>query len=269
MTDSHVGLSMGSRSEGKSTMAARMLAGQAEGWPEGFTGWTAVPGYYCEVTDGQPDGRGQVRSVDRQASNGKQVIGKVLDQRLNNRGYPIVDVYDHQGVRCTRTVHSLQMAAFEPDQPPGTQVRHYDDVSTNNKWAPGGEANCGPGNPGNLVYGTPRQNIDDGMRNNPAAPKPPPRLCAPHGAPVARGSATRCPECVRLVGIKGAELLRTGLSREAAAAELGYASPDGLHKLAIRYGGYVEPPATAPPRLSHRVMATVRHWLHFGGGDTR
>ena len=31
----------------------------------------------------------------------------------------------------------------------------------------GGEANCGPGKPGNLVYGTPKENAADKLRNVP------------------------------------------------------------------------------------------------------
>jgi hypothetical protein len=228
--------------------------------------WTAVPGYYCEVTDGQPDGNGQARSIDRKTANGRQVKGTVLAQRLSNRGYPVVDVYDYQGARFTRTVHSLQMLAFEGPCPPGQQVRHYNDVSTDNRWAPGGEASCGPGKPGNLVHGTEKQNRIDGMRNSPAAPKPPPRLCEPHGNPVARGSKSRCHECVVEMGKDGAELLRMGLSREAAAAELEYPSPDGLWNLAVKYGGYVEPPPPRP-RLSHRVITTVRSRLRRSRSD--
>ena len=231
--------------------------------------WTAVPGYYAEVTDGQPDGRGQARSVDRQAQGGRRVTGRVLSQRISSRGYVLVDVYNHEGVRETKTLHSLQMLAFEGPCPPGKQVRHYDDVSTNNRWAPGGEANCGPGKPGNLVYGTPKENIADGMRNNPAAAKPPPRLCVPHGVPVTRGSSTRCHECVVQLGRAGATLLRAGHSREDAANALAYSSPDGLYKLAVKYGGYTELPPAGPPRRSRRVMATVRHWLRFGRGDSR
>jgi hypothetical protein len=229
--------------------------------------WTAVPGYYCEVTDGQPDGNGQARSIDRKTANGRQVKGTVLAQRLSNRGYPVVDVYDYQGARFTRTVHSLQMLAFEGPPPPGQQVRHYNDVSTDNRWAPGGEASCGPGKPGNLVHGTEKQNRLDGMRNNPAAPPRPVRLCG-CGQPVTQGSKSRCHDCVVAVGVDGAELLRMGYTPGAAAVELEYPSADGLVRLAVKYGGHTELPP-AQPGLSQRVRTTVRNWLRFGRGDSK
>ena len=36
----------------------------------------------------------------------------------------------------------------------------WSDLSTDNRWAPGGEMNCGPGKPGNLVCGTPKENAE-------------------------------------------------------------------------------------------------------------
>src|SRR6266498_3459825 len=102
--------------------------------------WTAVPGYFCEVTS-----RGQARSVDRVLGNGRRVKGSPLSVTLSNRGYVLVKVYDHDGVRQTRTMHSLMMAAFEPGRPPGTEIRHWNDIGDDNRWAPGGEAACRAG----------------------------------------------------------------------------------------------------------------------------
>ena len=128
--------------------------------------WAVIPGYFGELTS---DGR--VRSVDRVlASNGRRVKGGELAQTVTNRGYVQVKLYDAQGVRQTRTVHTLMMLTFEGPCPPGKQVRHWNDVPTDNRWAPGGEASCGPGKPGNLVYGTPKEQWDDKLRN--AAPEP-------------------------------------------------------------------------------------------------
>ena len=255
MTDSHVGLSMAS-GEGKSVLAAHMLAGHTE--------WTAVPGYYCEVTDGQPVGNGQVRSIDRIVlAGGARCAG--ADPCRSGLYHPRLPAgrtcTTTQGNRQTIEVHSLMMLAYEGPCPPGKQVRHYNDVSTDNRWAPGGEANCGPGKPGQLVYGTPKENIADGMRNNPPAPKLPPRLCEPHGNRVTQGSKTRCHECVTEMGRDGAELLRMGYSPEDAAAELDYASPGGLVKLAVKYGGYQPPRTDVRPRVSRTVMGAVRSWL--------
>ncbi len=64
----------------------------------------------------------------------------------------------------TVSVHVLVMAAFEGPCPPGLQVRHWNDDPLDNRWAPGGEAGCRAGL-GNLVYGTPKQNAADKLRN--------------------------------------------------------------------------------------------------------
>jgi NUMOD4 motif len=238
--------------------------------------WKPIPGFsFYEASTGQPDGRGEIRSVDRTLPGGRRCKGQVLAARLSNSGYPQVNLRDDQGARQTRPVHSLMMLAHEGPCPPGKQVRHYNDISDDNRWAPGGEANCGPGKPGNLIYGTPKQNRDDRHRNSPPAPKPPPRLCA-CGQPVTKGSAKRCHDCVVQMGVDGAELLRAGLSREAAARQLEYPSPDGLVRLAVRYGGF-ESADLAPDLaakggtgtgdsagLSRRVMVTVRRWLRRG-----
>jgi hypothetical protein len=111
--------------------------------------WTAVPDYFCEVTT-----RGQARSVDRVLPGGRRVQGKLLAQRRSNRDYPIVDVYNYDGRRVTRTVHSLQMLAFAGPCPPGQETRHLDGNKEHNFWAPA----CPPGN---LVYGTKEENAAD------------------------------------------------------------------------------------------------------------
>lgn len=225
--------------------------------------WKPIPGYFAEAST-----HGNFRSVDRTLANGTKRKATSLATTVSNRGYVLVKVYDHDGVRQTRTGHSLVLLAHEGECPPGMEVRHWNDVSDDNRWAPGGEASCGPGKPGNLLYGSKKQNRADGLRNTPPAPKPPPRLCEPHGRPVARGSKSRCHDCVAEVGIQGARLLRDGLSKEAAAAEIGYPSPDGLVTLAVKYGGHAPSPepvtAAASPRWSQRVMTTVRGWLRRG-----
>src|SRR6266536_2214895 len=138
--------------------------------------WTAVPGYFCEVTS-----RGQARSVDRVLGNGRRVKGSPLSVTLSNRGYVLVKVYDHDGVRQTRTMHSLMMAAFEPGRPPGTEIRHWNDIGDDNRRAPGGEAACRAGL-GHPEYGTPKPNSQASQRNAPAPlvalPIPPPRAPA-------------------------------------------------------------------------------------------
>jgi hypothetical protein len=124
--------------------------------------WKAIPGFSSyEASD-----RGQVRSVDRVLAGGRQCTGRVLAQRLSTRGYPQVNLNADDGIRRTREVHALMMVAFEGPCPPGWQVRHWDDDPQHNVWAPGGEDACRRGE-GNLIYGTPKQQWDDKLRNVP------------------------------------------------------------------------------------------------------
>jgi hypothetical protein len=125
--------------------------------------WKVIPGFSSyEASD-----RGQVRSVDRVLAGGRRCKSQLIAQRLSTRGYPQVNLNDDDGIRRTREVHALIMAAFEGPCPPGRQVRHWNDIPTDNRWAPGGEEGCRRGE-GNLVYGTPKQQWDDKLRNVPA-----------------------------------------------------------------------------------------------------
>jgi hypothetical protein len=119
-----------------------------------------------EVSDGQPDGRARVRSVDRRLAGGRRCKGQEIAQSLSTRGYPRVSIRADAGNRVTIEVHALVMMAHEPEpRPPDAQVRHWNDVSTDNRWAPGGEAAILAGGPGNLVYGDAKQQWDDKLRN--------------------------------------------------------------------------------------------------------
>jgi NUMOD4 motif len=131
--------------------------------------WATIPG----CSSYEVSSRGNVRSVDRTLANGRRLRGQMLALRFSTRGYPQTNLRTDGGKPVTKEVHGLMMAAltarYEPGnaQPPGTQVRHWNDVSDDNRWAPGGEANCGPGKPGNLIWGTPKEQWDDKLRNVP------------------------------------------------------------------------------------------------------
>ena len=112
---------------------------------------------------------GQIRSIDRTLADGRRRRGIVLKTRVSNRGYELVNVRDDNGTVQTRTVHTLVLLAFVGLPPSGLETRHLDDVPLNNRWAPGDEkATRAAG--GNLMYGTPAQNMADKIRN--AAPPP-------------------------------------------------------------------------------------------------
>jgi HNH endonuclease/NUMOD4 motif len=107
-----------------------------------FERWRPVRGYrFYEVSD-----RGRV--VTRR--------GRVrfLAQRMRgqpNRRYPAVDLY-RDGVRHTRSVHSLVLEAFVGPRPPGTEICHWNDDPTDNTLA-------------NLRYDTKSANEQDKTRN--------------------------------------------------------------------------------------------------------
>jgi hypothetical protein len=100
------------------------------------------------------------------------VKGRMLSLRLSTRGYPQTNLRTDEGKPVTKEVHGLMMpaltAAYEPlnVQPPGTQVRHWNDISDDNRWAPGGEDACRRG-AGNLIWGTPKEQWNDKLRNTP------------------------------------------------------------------------------------------------------
>ena len=130
--------------------------------------WATPIGFSSyQASNGQPDGNGKVRSVDRTLGNGRRQPGQELSIGLSTRGYPKTTLRRDDGKPVTIEVHALQMLAFVGECPPGQQVRHYNDVPTDNRWAPGGAANCGHGKPGNLVHGTPKDQWDDKLRNVP------------------------------------------------------------------------------------------------------
>jgi len=195
-----------------------------------------------EVSD-----QGRVRSIDR-VVNGRRLTGRVLSTRVSNRGYVLVNLTDDAGKPATRTVHTVVLGAFAGPCPDGQQARHLNDDPLDNRW------------PGNLAYGTPAENNADKVRNGNRAPTPPPRpprTCVRCGEPF-NGNGRRCHACVVMIGVTAAQLLSAGTTLADAMTALDYPSAEGLHKLAVTYGGY-----GLHSRRSwwQRVTATVRDWL--------
>lgn len=227
--------------------------------------WASLSGggfssYEVGVTGFGPDQR-PVRSIDRVA-NGRRVKGVALKPKLGTHGYLEVKLYNDEGRQETRTVHSLVLLGHVGPCPPGMQTRHLDDDPLNNRWAPGDEAQARAAG-GNLIYGTKAENVEDTFRNGRhRAPAKPVRHCV-RCNDVMTGNGRRCHPCVVEIGVEAARLLRSGVKLSDAARHLNYPSDDGLHTLAVKYGGY----GIEPPRLSRRVIATIRHLLH--GGDAK
>lgn len=142
------------------------------------TAWRPVVGYpNYEVSDD-----GQVRSRPRERTR-----GGVLKAARNRRGYWYVTLCREQD-RHRMRVHQLVAEAFIGPRPPGQDVRHLDDNKDDNR-------------PGNLAYGTRRENLADAVRN---------------GVPLAAGEnnarKTHCPQ------------------RHAYTAANTYVGPDGKRR---------------------------------------
>jgi hypothetical protein len=127
-----------------------------------------------EATHGIPGvERARVRSVDRIDSIGRRRQGAELTQSRDSRaaprvGYWRVNVTDDDGRKRPGTyVHTLVMLAYEGPCPPGKQVRHFDDDPDHNWWVPGGEAAILAGGAGGLIYGDPKDQWRDKVRNRP------------------------------------------------------------------------------------------------------
>jgi|HubBroStandDraft_5_1064220.scaffolds.fasta_scaffold81499_4 hypothetical protein len=110
--------------------------------------WAPIPGYFAEASH-----RGYARSVDRVLGNGRRVKGRLLATRVSNRGYVLIDVYDHDGVRQTRTLHTMVLEAHAGPCPDGMESLHENDNPLDNRY------------PENLRWGTPAENAADQARN--------------------------------------------------------------------------------------------------------
>jgi NUMOD4 motif/HNH endonuclease len=212
------------------------------------TTWKTIPGF----SSYQASDRGKIRSVPRTVGS-RRLAGVVLKARLNNSGYELVNLTGDDGIRQTRTVHSLVLEAFAGPCPDGCESLHANDNPTDNRW------------PENLSWGSKEANMADRMRNSPAAAKPPKPPCVRCGAAF-EGNGRRCHPCVVEIGVQAAVLLNQGIPLDKAAEQVGYPSVTGLHTLARKHGGYAQSP---PPKLSwsQRVRATGRRWT--GQGDAQ
>lgn len=86
--------------------------------------------------------------------------GKTLTGTINEDGYVRFCLTGPDGKHWNVTAHVLVMRAFAGPCPDGQQVRHLDGNPLNNRWAPGSEEETKAAG-GNLIYGTPKENIRD------------------------------------------------------------------------------------------------------------
>jgi hypothetical protein len=214
------------------------------------------------------------------------VTGQILAVRTNrvrrtqigSSGYPQLNVVDDQGNVRTRTEHSLVLLAWAGPCPPGKEASHLDDNPLNNRWEPGSaEESRAAG--GNLVYETKPQNelrkFDPdraaGPLPKPVPPPRPPKACV-RCELLFTGNGKRCHPCVVEIGEAAAMMLSGGTPLGVACEVLEYPHPEGLHTLAVRYGGYgVQRPAW-PRRVfvtvcNKALRVTLGHRLRDGDGQ--
>lgn len=109
--------------------------------------WKDIPGYEMY----QAGNMGRIRNTNYH----RQGITVVLRDRLNNKGYPIINIYNHGKMR-TFSVHYLVWIAFNGPVPPGMQINHIDENPRNCRLD-------------NLNLMTPKENTNWGTRNERAA----------------------------------------------------------------------------------------------------
>jgi hypothetical protein len=113
------------------------------------------------------------------------------------------------------------------------------------------------------MYGWPADNnadkVANGSRNGPR----PPKLCVRCQGPFL-GNGKRCHACVVWIGETAARMLSAGMSLADACEQLEYPSAEGLHTLAVRYGGYGLPPAPSRGSWLRCVTVALRDRLRRG-----
>jgi hypothetical protein len=78
---------------------------------------------------------------------------RILKPLTDSKGYLAVYPTRDDGKRHLRGIHQLVMLAFASPRPEGMEARHLNDIKTDNRW------------PGNLAWGTHRENLQDMVRN--------------------------------------------------------------------------------------------------------
>jgi len=206
--------------------------------------WKTWPGF----SSYQASHRGYVRSVDRIGRDQRPRKGTLLKARPGGNGYPKVDLTRDDGVVVTLEVHVCVLTAHAGPCPPGKQGSHLNDNPLDNRW------------PENLAWEdkptNERRKFDPERAAGPIAkPVPPrhPKHCVRCGHEFS-GNGKRCHSCVVTIGQGSALMLRGGAKLEDVAAHYEYPSLEGIHALAVKYGGYGQP-------WSRRVAATLRDKL--------
>ena len=201
--------------------------------------WKTIPGFSAY----EASHRGKMRSVDRTGRDGRFRKGAEMKTRIGSSGYPQVNLVRDDGAVRTVAVHVAVLLAHAGPCPPGMEASHANDDPLDNRW------------PENLAWETKPQNERRKFENGRPRPVPPrqAKRCVRCGEEFA-GNGRRCHPCVVEIGKLGAGMLRAGVKLKTAAAQLGYPSAEGLHTLAVKYGGYGQP-------WTRRALVTLRDLL--------
>lgn len=191
--------------------------------------WDAWPGFEVSWD-------GNFRAQERTSPSGRNQRAQPIATTTTDDGYVLVKYIDKDGKRVTRQAHRVMLRTFAGECPEGMESRHYDDNGLNNRWRPGTEEES-RARGGNLFWGTAQQNRDDRRRNTPAPPAPAAKDCVRCTKPF-EGNGRRCHPCVVDIGRQASRMLTSGVQLGEVAKRLDYPSPEGIHTLAVRYGGY-------------------------------
>ena len=160
--------------------------------------------------------------------------GKVLKGTVNEDGYVRFCLSGPGGKHWNVTAHVLVMRAFVGPCPEGQQVRHLDGDPTNNRWAPGNEEET-KALGGNLIYGTPKENIHDRDEVHGRNGHSNKTNCGTCGLPydeentyINPAGARVCRNCVRASGRRHVERNREELNRRKRERRAAARDPDIL-----------------------------------------
>ena len=128
--------------------------------------------------------------------------GKFLAGTLTEDGYTRFCLSDADGVHWNITGHVLVMREFVGPCPDGQQVRHLDGNPVNNYWAPGNEEET-KALGGNLIYGTPKENIEDRDQRHGRNGHANKTHCGTCGEPYDEANTYIYPEGSRQAGARG------------------------------------------------------------------
>lgn len=204
--------------------------------------WGRVPGY-SRYEWGDKD------NLVRRVSDGYPM----KTDKLNNAGYPVLNVIRDDKKPVTVTVHSMVLLAHHPafaglaTFPDGLETRHNPQVGdkTFNAYPEG------------LWPGTKKANAGDKDGQEPQFECRNYVTCGN----MVHNQGRRCVSCTEAVGREAATLLNAGANLMTVADRFGYTGPDWVWKLAVKYGAYEGTKAEAlaqHPTVTQRIRLRAR-----------